>query len=353
MQRSRTFVLGSLAGAAALAAAALGVAAPVGAQSESEIAEFSATGDPETVTVPDGVTCLSIAASGAQGGSGGSFESDIAKEGSPEGVVTQGGSGGLGAGVTTTVEVTPGEELTVIVGVQGEDGLSSSIVGGTEAAPEGGAAGGLGGFADGGDGGDGSRSGGGGGGGKSEVSPADGDPFVVAGGGGGGGGSFLGNGADGGDAGENGAPGDDGTGDETVATGGGGGTQTDPGAAGANGSTPNLQSSPAAAPEGLIAITEPTAGDGSAGGEGGSRGSGGGGGGGGWFGGGGGGAGDLGGAAGGGAGSSFASAEATFEAGVQSGDGSVLLSWVPGDDSCVEGTVVVAEPEPVSPAFTG
>ena len=63
---------------------------------------FSYTGHPQTFKVPDGVTSITISASGASGGGG------TDNYGS-----TSGGNGGL---VKATIAVTPGEKLAVFVG---------------------------------------------------------------------------------------------------------------------------------------------------------------------------------------------------------------------------------------------
>ncbi len=96
---------------------------------------FSYTGSLDSWIVPDGVTSITIEAIGAQGGN--SSYAD----------------GGLGALIRGTVDVTPGEELQILVGEQGQ--------GASDAA---------------------------GGGGGSFVTRADNTPLVIAGGGGGAGG---------------------------------------------------------------------------------------------------------------------------------------------------------------------
>jgi hypothetical protein len=62
---------------------------------------FNYTGTIQTYTVPAGVTSISIDARGAQGGG------------------SNGGAGGLGAQMTGTFAVTPGEVLNIVVGQQG------------------------------------------------------------------------------------------------------------------------------------------------------------------------------------------------------------------------------------------
>lgn len=69
--------------------------------SYSQISTFLYTGAVQYYTVPAGVTSIRIDAEGAQGGSG------------------NGGPGGLGACMSGTFDVTPGDVLTVIVGEQG------------------------------------------------------------------------------------------------------------------------------------------------------------------------------------------------------------------------------------------
>ncbi len=71
------------------------VAAPSGTQT------FNYTGSVQSFTVPSGVTSISIDARGAQGGG------------------SNGGAGGLGAKMTGTYAVTPGQVLSVVVGQQG------------------------------------------------------------------------------------------------------------------------------------------------------------------------------------------------------------------------------------------
>ena len=62
---------------------------------------FNYTGSVQSYTVPPGVSNVTIDASGAQGGG------------------SNGGAGGLGAQMTGTFAVTPGEVLSVVVGQQG------------------------------------------------------------------------------------------------------------------------------------------------------------------------------------------------------------------------------------------
>ncbi|MFN9809676.1 MAG: LamG-like jellyroll fold domain-containing protein [Deltaproteobacteria bacterium] len=133
---------------------------------------FSATGEDQRFTVPDGVSSITVHAWGAGGGAGSA---------------QPGGAGGYAQRV---VPVTPGQVLTVRVGM---GGAGATAIGGT-------------------------FQGGSGGGGTGLL--LDGTPLLVAGGGGGGGsGGSVGGGAGGGASG--------------VSTNGGGGTSSAPGAAGA------------------------------------------------------------------------------------------------------------------------
>ncbi|MBK8608455.1 MAG: hypothetical protein IPL84_00440 [Chitinophagaceae bacterium] len=79
---------------------------------------FNYTGGLQTFTVPAGVTSISIGAFGAQGTSG-----------TPNGAQA-GGSGGMGAEVSGTLAVTPGQVLNIYVG--GQDGFNG---GGAAGAP--------------------------------------------------------------------------------------------------------------------------------------------------------------------------------------------------------------------------
>jgi hypothetical protein len=261
--------------------------------------------------VPAGVTSVTVALTGAPGGSGldPNFTSDNAV-------------GGVGGTASATIAVTPGEVLFLEVGGPGGPGTGSLIGAGGAGGANGGAAGGQHGPA-------------GGGGGATDVhtcsvtSPDALDPdgcamtptlttrLLVAGGGGGGGGSgsagstvFGGNGAA---AGANGGTGADGT----ATSGGGGGSAANASTGGAAG-TP----SGSTAASGGAAATGGTGGD-----EDGTNFGGGGGGGGGLFGGGGAGGGECrpnnpsvcGAGGGGGGGSSGAPVSAIGVAGVQTG----------------------------------
>jgi hypothetical protein len=247
---------------------------------------YSFTGASQSFTVPTGVTSITIEASAGQGGTGGNSNVD------PD------VSGGKGGRVRATVSVTPGETLTVFVGGQGAAYSTT--------------AGGAGGFNGGGNG-DGLEffgSFGGGGGGASDVRQGGtglGDRLVVAGGGGGGAsGSDAGVGGIGG-----GLTGGDGgwppLGDSGLA--GTGGTQSAGGAAGNSGGSGSTDGSSGNGGNGPSAPAS----------------DGGGGGGGGYFGGGGGA--EL---SGGGGGSSFTIGTATsvtHSSGVQSGNGTVTITW--------------------------
>ncbi len=136
---------------------------------------FSYTGAVQSFTVPAGVTELTVALTGAEGGHGG--------QDGPAGM-----AGGYKGVLSGTFPVTPGTVLSVGVGQGGSNGLTRSgntnnvtTAGGTN--PLGGYAGGLGGIA-GPDGGSGNGAGGG-----AATVIRFGDTTLVAGGAGGGGGS--------------------------------------------------------------------------------------------------------------------------------------------------------------------
>jgi RHS repeat-associated protein len=230
------------------------------------VERFQFTGGPQLWRVPPGVTSIRIDATGAQGG---------------------GTYGGFGARVQATVEVTPGQLLTVLVG-----GQSTSPAGG---------------FNGGGNDGFGVRDVGGGG--ASDVRVGGwrlDDRVVVAGGGGGAASDASSIFGMGGSAGRDGQAGEDGS---DRWRGGGGGTQDEGGAAGGDwGSAGRL-------------------GQGAAGGY--SSGAGGGG----YYGGGSGGSGSTGGSAGGGGGgSSYATASAAspvFTKGYGLGHGNVTIAYPP------------------------
>ncbi|MBP6238643.1 MAG: T9SS type A sorting domain-containing protein [Saprospiraceae bacterium] len=124
---------------------------------------FNYTGGMQTFTVPYGVTSISIQARGAQGASG---------------TGASGGSGGFGALATGDLVVTPGQVLNIFVG-----GAASGQTGGFNGGATGGGGTGY-------DGGAGAIGMGGGGGGASDIRVGGitlGDRVIVAGGGGGGG----------------------------------------------------------------------------------------------------------------------------------------------------------------------
>jgi hypothetical protein len=283
---------------------------------------FECTGGSQFFTVPAGVHHITIEAYGAQGGG------DGFGAGAPAQAV-----GGLGGRSEVGIATNPGTTLRVDVGCKGSDasvnfsGQTGQFVG-----PD---TGGAGGFGGGGKGGDANTHGdaGGGGGGASGVSVC----FVevcqslgIAGGGGGGGGgaNVLAKGGKGGAGG--GLNGGDGVprSDNFGAGVGHGGTQTSGGAGGA----PYVFQDEGTASPG-------TAGASGLGGNGGSANCctdetvaafSGGGGGGGYFGGGGGGGGAAAPGGSGGGGSSHGSPHSNFHtfAGVRTGDGQVVISWV-------------------------
>lgn len=163
---------------------------------------LSFTDGSQTYTVPPGVDSITVDACGAEGGGG---QTPVGNRGAA-----------LGGRAVADIAVTPGEELTVLVGGAGTGGS--------------GATGELGGFNGGGRGGTGNNSGGGGGGGGGSSTVLRGTtPLVVAAGGGGGAGvSFTGGQVNAGSQGEAGETGGFGSG----GVGGGAGTATDPGAGG-------------------------------------------------------------------------------------------------------------------------
>ena len=244
----------------------------------SDTATFNYTGAQQDFVVPDGVTSVTIEASGAQGGAGGTAD---------------GGAGAHGGTVTATIDVTPGETLAVFVGGQGG-------AGGTNDSQPGPAGSNSGGGAEGGAGGDpsgGAGDGGGGGGGASDVrqgGTALADRVVVAGGGGGGGGADFDDGGAGG------------AGGDTTAAAGAAGTGLGPGAGGGGGT----QAAGGVGGDG-------GGGDDGAAGESGSGGAGGNG-------------EEASGGGGGGGGSSFATGSATsvtHQQGARAGHGVVIIRW--------------------------
>jgi hypothetical protein len=296
----------------ALAAAFVSwLVAGTGSDSRRVSREFLFTGGPAHFVVPEGVCRVRIEAAGASGGLQGTA-----------------GTPGLGARVSATLRVSPGETLVVHVGGQG--GAAAGVTpgrGGWNGGGGGGAAtdraGGRPGRA------------GSGGGGATDVRRGAGQPddriLVAAGGGGGGGGGIVG--TYGTSGGEGGSPrGNDGLaplGAANPTTGGRGGTPSVGGLPGGNG------------PDRDVTATGGAPGVGGGGATGGVNG--GGGGGGGLNGGGGGGAEfrwttrPLGAGQGGG-GSSFGPTGASFRGGVWGnlGDGSLTIGYDPGSDGCAE-----------------
>jgi hypothetical protein len=249
------------------------------------------TGSEQSFAVPAGVTQIIVVAYGAGGGA-----------------ECYGNSGGQGASETATLPVTPGETLVINVG--GAGGYPTGDAGYCNVA-------GAGGFNGGGAGGTSLGYSGGGGGGASDVrqggSALENRVVVAAGAGGAG----AGNGGGGGGFGGTATGGAGGNGIGNIAAGGGsGGTQSAGGLGGTSGFSDG-----AGVPGGA-----------GVGGNGGASGgaSTGGGGGGGYYGGGGGGCGYSGAGGGGGGGSSYADPSATgvvMQAGVQSGNGQVMLFY--------------------------
>jgi len=241
---------------------------------------FNCTGGAQTFTVPAGVTSIGVDMYGGQGGSGAAS-------------INPGSAGGLGGRSTTGLAVSPGESIQVNVGCLGSTASSGS--------------GGPGGFFGGGTGGT-AAAGGGGGGGASDVrqgGTALGNRVVIAAGGGGGGG---GGGIVNPNPGTSGGHPVGGAGTEPCV--GTGGTQTAGGTGGGGGTDGSLGN----------------------GGEGEDQSGGAGGGGGGGLYGGSGGDGGTGAGqnpgCGGGGGSSFGPSGATFENGVRSGNGQVIITWL-------------------------
>lgn len=117
-----------IAGAAAVAVIGAAIAfipqsAVAGPSTQTQT--FGYTGSAQTFTVPQGVTSLSLTATGAEGGQGGSDQSGPSPTGGYQGIVTG------------TISVTPGQTLTIDVGNGGATGASkvgagaSASVGGT------------------------------------------------------------------------------------------------------------------------------------------------------------------------------------------------------------------------------
>ncbi|MFF2013415.1 prealbumin-like fold domain-containing protein [Streptomyces sp. NPDC058195] len=257
---------------------------------------FVFTGAPQLFTVPEDVCSLSVTAYGAAGGTG-----------------QYGVTGGGGAQVSASLDVTAGQLLTVDVGGAGHAGD----------APAGPTQGGYGGGGQGGA----YRVGGqingiaaGGGGGRTVISSGA-TPLVVAGGGGGGGGSFFSSAIGGGSGGRTGDPGTGLPGDDEGKPGRPGG---EGGQGGINVPTANPNGengSPAVGPVGGRGGDNTGDPHGGVGGGGGGGATGGG-----------------GGAAsptasnsgaGGGGGSSTGPANATFVTGARQGNGAAVLQWEP------------------------
>jgi hypothetical protein len=289
-----------------LATSAAGVALAPPAAAATVTRTFTYSGSSQSFTVPSGVTAVTVEAWGGQGGA------------SPYTAAP-----GKGAYVRSTVSVTAGQVLTVLVGGRGKS-VAESSYGGWNG------------------GGAGTVNGGGGGGGASEVRRGT-SRLVVAGGGGGAGGNDYAPYAAGGDGGALGANGANGSGGAAGQGGGGAGVGT----GGAGGAGPWFSGSPGSA----------SGTGGNAGGDDG-QGRGGGGGGGGYSGGGGGGAGSTGsGGGGGGGGSSYSVSTATFQNGVRTGDGRVVLTYstpacADGEDNDDDGLADGADPGCTGPTDT-
>lgn len=162
----------AFAAAVALSLAATGVTAVgvLGAAGPASAAEITVpfTSAAKTVwTVPAGVTSIFATVTGAAGGGGG------------EVTLTADGPGGLGAMVSGSFAVTPGEALHIWGSTTGRPVGSWGANGAGGAGFSAGGAGGT---------GKGAAGGGGGGGGASAITRADGTALLVAAGGGGGGG---------------------------------------------------------------------------------------------------------------------------------------------------------------------
>ncbi len=103
MNSARSRLLAAGVAVSTLAAAAIVTATPSFAATSDTEQTFYATGSVQSWTVPSGVTQIYVDISGAQGGA--SY-----------------GGGGLGAELTGTLSVTPGETLHIIAGSQGGNG---------------------------------------------------------------------------------------------------------------------------------------------------------------------------------------------------------------------------------------
>ncbi|MBV9953147.1 MAG: Ig-like domain repeat protein [Acidimicrobiia bacterium] len=176
----RRVVAGALLVIPSAFAGVVATAAPAHAVTGTQTVTFSATGAPQTWTVPEGVYAIQLVLDGGQGAAG----SDVSG-------LSSGGTGGAAAEVITSVPATPGHVLTIDVGEAGHliDGHYDGGKGGWGAYP-------------GGDGGTAYAVAGVGGGGGGASAVLDGtDPLAVAGGGGGGGGGGASIGNDGGQGG--------------------------------------------------------------------------------------------------------------------------------------------------------
>ena len=361
--------LGTIAAGSVLALAVAGLPALPASAGNVNQADFDFTGGEQTWQVPEDVCAVDILANGASGGDGvaGFDGAPVPERGRPALPQTPGGVGGSALG---TLDVTPGETLSIYVGGQGEAG-EFGVSGRVPVQSPGGWNGG-------GDGGDGLDASGAGGGGASDIRQGGNalEDRVLVAGGGGGSGAFShqiepdGEGAGariplsaglGGDGGGDGVP-DGENGEDALggATGGKGATQTAGGAMGVG------------SPNG----SDGTSGTGGAGGGGNTLATlgGGAGGGGGYFGGGGG----AGGAkpagapvpraaewqgSGGGGGSSFGPDGTTYSLALAPGDGSILLGWEvePGCDeeptttttTLTPTTAAAAKAQALAPTFTG
>lgn len=166
----RSFVSAALAGVLATGGLVLTAASPVAAAS-TVTQTYNYTGSTQTFTVPAGVTSITVTLKGGQGGAGGT----------DYGVRNFGGYQGV---VTGTIDVTPGQVITVAVGSGGGQGnQGGSAPGGTAGNnPLSGYDGSVGGTA-----GSAGSSGGGGGSGAATVIQIGGVDVVAGGAGGNGG----------------------------------------------------------------------------------------------------------------------------------------------------------------------
>jgi hypothetical protein len=309
---------------AAVALTALPVVVLAPTPAGAATAEFTTVGSSEWI-VPDGVSCVTATAVGAEGGVFVANAIDSTAVGGNGGAsVAAADAGAAGGSGASTFAVVAGLPLQVDVGGRGGDSFSSGSIPGAAGAGgvNGGGAGGLATI----DGASGYFPGAGGGGASDvRVGGTDLEHRVVVGGGGGGGGGFgaastgVGGGDDGGSALA-----------ERDASGGAGGSQS---AGGTGGSTDGVGQTGI---DGAFGI-------GGTGGGGDQVNGGGGGGGGGWYGGGGGGGVPRGGgaAAGGGGGSGVGD---TLVSGVDAGNdgnGEVTLTYEVGDTSCLDAPLTV------------